>query len=823
MFQRQGTLTPVSSSLFNNCSAPDTNVSHKILTAGWAKVHDSNSRRNNENAATPEEDETGGWKATQRSIQETAQSASLGIWGPDDLLHVDHSMGDAAAFLAEWKGKEVESVVEQVRDGSMLRVRMLTGSRHHQMVNLSLAGIKAPRLMGGGGPNSGEPSEPFAEEARFFVESRLMQRNVKVIVLAMPQPLTQAVNPLGSAASAPPQPPMQSSVLIGQVLHPVGDIAQFLLAAGLARCVDWHSGLLASVGGMEKYRLAEKAAKAKRLAIWKDYNPPPRAADATGPGAPAQRTFEATVVRVISGDTIHVRRPSAPEQRIHLSSVRQPNIKDPKLVGYANEAREALRKRLVGKAVQVHIDYAKKDEGNGEERVYATVKTTTGSKEARGQDVGEMLISRGLATVIRHRAGDEDRSPEWDRYMASEAEAIQATRGLHSGKEATAPRLIEASESASKANTYLPVLKRQGRIHAVVDFCASASRFKIVVPKESCRLTFVLAGIRAPRTARNASEKDEPYAREGFDFTTTRALQRDVEVEVYSTDKAGGFIGALWLNKTENLAVSLVESGWASVHQYSAEGISFGSQLIEAEKRARRAKVGMWVNETDEEQHESVGDIAVPTAGANGSASASAATAPRKAGWGVPAAAAAPAQARSEYVDLYVSDVRGGSGEVPFGFSVQILDPEISKLETLMSDLALHHKAATTAFSSAFAPKVGDWVSAKFSGDGAWYRGQILRNKAASKSKEVRFVDYGNIEDVAVGDIRPLEAPRFGKARLPAKAIEARLSFAKLYAPQPQPGAAAASASTDEYAQEAVERFRDLTEGKKLIANIDYR
>lgn len=797
-------------------------------------MHDS--RRNHESSATPEEEEVGGWKATQRSIQETAQSASLGIWGPDDLLRVDHNMGDAAAFLAEWKGKEVESVVEQVRDGSMLRVRMLTGPRHHQMVNLSLAGIKAPRLMGGGGPNSGEPSEAFAEEARFFVESRLMQRNVKVVVLAMPQPLTQPAHPLGSAASAPPPPPIQSSVLIGQVLHPVGDIAQFLLAAGLARCVDWHSGLMASVGGMEKYRLAEKAAKAKRLAIWKDYHPPPSAASAAptngaASAATAQRSFEATVVRVISGDTIHVRKPTvgSVEQRIHLSSVRQPNMKDPKAVGYANEAREALRKRLVGKVVHVHIDYVKKDDISGEERVFATVKTTTGSKEARGQDVGEMLISRGLATVLRHRSGDEDRSPDWDKYMASEAEAIQATRGLHSGKEAPAPRLIEASESAIKANTYLPVLKRQGRIHAVVDFCASASRFKILVPKESCRLTFVLAGIRAPRTARNSSEKDEPYAREGFDFTTFRALQRDVEVEVFSTDKAGGFIGALWLNKTENLAVSLVESGWASVHQYSAESISFGNQLLEAEKQARRSKVGMWVNETDEEQHESVGDVAVPSNGTNGSGPTPSATAaaPRKAGWGVPAVggtttatAAAPAQARSEYVDLYVSDVRGGDGTLPFGFSVQILDAEIGKLETLMSDLALHHKTNATDSRTAFAPKVGDWVSAKFSGDGAWYRGQILRNKAASKSKEVRFVDYGNIEDVSIGDIRPLEAARFGKARLPAKAIEARLSFAKLYAPQPQPGAAIA---TDEYAQEAVDRFRDVTEGKKLIANIDYR
>jgi staphylococcal nuclease domain-containing protein 1 len=41
------------------------------------------------------------------------------------------------------------------------------------------------------------------------------------------------------------------------------------LRDGFARCVDWSIALV--TGGAEKLRVAEKAAKEKKLRIWKDY------------------------------------------------------------------------------------------------------------------------------------------------------------------------------------------------------------------------------------------------------------------------------------------------------------------------------------------------------------------------------------------------------------------------------------------------------------------------------------------------------------------------------------------------------------------------
>ncbi|PWN46841.1 hypothetical protein IE53DRAFT_288596 [Violaceomyces palustris] len=773
---------------------PDTNVAHEILAAGWAKVHDSGSKRGNAGAQQPEEEEEGGWKQKLRALQDEAQTNLKGLWGPDDLLKVEYTMpDDTTAFLAEWKGKAVDSIVEQVRDGSMLRVRMLLAPKHHQFINLSLAGIKSPRA---GGPSANDSAEPFGEEAKFFVESRLLQRNVRVTLLSVPQPVAAPISfASASSTTTPPPPPPSATVFIGTALHTVGDIAQFLLAAGLARCVDWHAGMLAAHGGMEKYRVAEKSAKDKRLNLWKSYTAPASSSTAIASQPVASRIFEAAVTRIVSGDTINVRKVEGPngklgpERRIQLSSIRQPQIKDPQQAGYAAEAREFLRKKLIGKTVNVQLDYIKPKEGDFDEREFATVKV--GGKEA---DVGELLIQKGLATVQRHKRDDEDRSTGYDSLMAAEAQAISEAKGIHSGKESPLPKISDASESAGKANAYLPSLKRAGRVPAVVDFVASASRFKVIVPRENVRLTFVLAGIRAPKTARNPSEKDEPFGREGLEFSTRKALQRDVEIDILSIDKVGGFIGAMYLNKSENLAVSLVEQGFANVHSYSADSTPFSSQLNAAEERAKAAKAGVWHDYDGAKEAAEAAAAAAYSSYSNG----------LKNGTEV-------APARSEYVDCVVSDVRGNGHDEPFGFSVQILDDKIQELERLMQDFAIYHKTSPPA-GPGFVPRSGDLVSAKFSQDGSWYRAQIKRAHPVQKQATVVFIDYGNVETVSYKDLKPLDQARFGKTKLQPQAMESRLSFVELF-----------KGKETDYVLDAQDRFRSLAEGRKLIANIDLR
>lgn len=135
--------------------------------------------------------------------------------------------------------------MEQVRDGSILRIRLLLPEHVHQFVNISLAGVRCAKSSG----KDGEPAEPWGEEAKFFTESRLLQRQVRVKLLSLPSPSALPLNATG--------PPPPASMFIGMVIHPNGNIAEHLVASGLAKVVDWHAGMLAAGGFMERLRAAE--------------------------------------------------------------------------------------------------------------------------------------------------------------------------------------------------------------------------------------------------------------------------------------------------------------------------------------------------------------------------------------------------------------------------------------------------------------------------------------------------------------------------------------------------------------------------------------
>jgi len=97
------------------------------------------------------------------------------------------------------------------------------------------------------------------------------------------------------------------------------------VAAGLARVVDWHAGMLASSGGMERLRAAEKVAKEKKLCLYANLPTSSLASKANGhPAGGPSRNFEATVIRVWSGDQLSIVDKDGKERRIQLSSTRAP-------------------------------------------------------------------------------------------------------------------------------------------------------------------------------------------------------------------------------------------------------------------------------------------------------------------------------------------------------------------------------------------------------------------------------------------------------------------------------------------------------------------
>lgn len=182
------------------------------------------------------------------------------------------------------------AVVERVISGDRLAVRLLLTPKKHQQLVLLLAGVRCPVSARTDPQGTIQPAEEYGFEAKEFVELRLLQRTVKV-------------NLLGTT---------QTGQVIGTILHPAGNIAEFILLEGYGRCVDNHSTMIGS--DMVHYRKAEQKAKDDQKRVWKGHVKQKR--DASG--------VEAVVSRVTNAEIIYVRNKAGQEKKVSLSSIRQP-------------------------------------------------------------------------------------------------------------------------------------------------------------------------------------------------------------------------------------------------------------------------------------------------------------------------------------------------------------------------------------------------------------------------------------------------------------------------------------------------------------------
>lgn len=689
-----------------------------------------------------------------RALEAHARDAEKGVWAGSSqgLIETSYELSDSKAIVEEYRGKDLQGIVERVFNGDRLVLRLLLSPENHLQTVVALAGVRSPSAKRVN-PSDGnqQPGEAYGDEAQAFVESRLLQRKVQVSLLG--------VTPQGQ--------------LIASVLHPNGNIAKFLLEAGLARCHDHHSPLLGP--HMAAFRHAEKAAKDGRKGLFTGL------VASKGPAGGVAEDY--VVTRVLNADTLFIRSKTGQEKKISLSSTRQPKPSDPNQAPFAAEAKEFLRKKVIGKHVKVSINGKKPATEGFEEREVATVVQGNAN-------IALSLVEAGYASVIRHRQDDEDRSPEYDSLLLAEADAQKEGKGMWSSKPPRTKQYQDYSESLQKAKMEVSILQRQKRVPAVVDFVKSGSRFTVLVPRENAKLTFVLSGIRAPRSARNPGEASEPCGQEAHDLANRRCMQRDVEIDVENIDKVGGFIGALYVNK-ENFAKVLLEEGYATVHAYSAEQSGNATEYFAAEQRAKDARRGLWhdwdpVKEAQEAEAEEAAAAAAATNGQNG-------------------AEGETSQRRKDYRDVMVTYVDPSSCKL----KLQQVGSGTSALTELMSAFRSFHinKANDTPLPGP--PKAGDFVASRFTEDNEWYRAKIRRNDREKQQAEVLYIDYGNSETVPWSRLRPLSQPQFSIQKLRAQASDAVLSFLQFPA-------------ASEYLDDAVGFIGDQTFDRQLVANVDF-
>ncbi|CAK7270335.1 hypothetical protein SEPCBS119000_004039 [Sporothrix epigloea] len=679
-----------------------------LVDAGWLKVREDAGKKE-ENEETVQRIEN------LRAAETKARTSNLGIFsGQNGRIEVQHDIG-GPEFFKEWKGKTVDGIVERVFTGDRLLVRLLFSETKHYQVMTLIAGIRTPATERTSQTGQIQQAEEYGKEAHLFVEQRLHQRLVKVQIIG--------ASPQGQ--------------LVATILHPRGNIAVFLLDEGLARCNDFHSTMLGE--GMLALRAAEKRAQAGKKHLHKNH-----VVTTTG------GNLDVTVTKVIGADTIMVRDKSGQEKRVQLSSIRGPRVNEASESAFREEAKEFLRKKLIGKHAHMTVDGSRVASEGFEAKDVATITQN-------GKNINLIIIQEGYGSVIRHRKDDTDRAPNYDELLAAQETAKEEKKGMWSGKAPKLKQYIDASENLQRAKIQVAALQRQKRVPGVIDFCKSGSRFTVLLPREGIKLTLVLAGIRAPRApGRNSQEKAEPFGEEALELANRRCNQRDCEINVLDVDKIGGFIGELFINR-ESFAKILVEEGLASVHQYSAEKSGNATELNAAEKRAKEARKGLWHDWDPSQDEIAESDDAEVTAGSTGGDGATISQLPQ------------------DYRDIVVTNI-DANGRL----KIQEIGKGTASLETLMTEFRKFNLDSKNNVSIGPSPKAGDFVSAKFSEDGQWYRAKIRANDRTAKVAEVVYIDYGNSEKKPWSQLRPLDMSKFGPLRLKAQAVDAVLSFVQL-------------------------------------------
>lgn len=697
------------------------NLAVGLVAAGLAKVREGRGKG----------EEEGGLEQALKDAEAAAREARRGLWGDlgsdGGVRTIPAGDADAAALLAAHKGQTVRAVVEQVGSGSAFRVTLLPGFEH---VPVFVAGLQCPSMgrRAAAEGAEGTPPDAWGAEAKQFTELRILSREVHLQF--------QGVDKFGN--------------LFATVLYPAGgeggarlSLGEQLLSHGLAKCVEWALNMVgpqAAVG----LRRAQSGAQQAQRCLWRGYVAPAKNT------AALSDNYRGRVVEVVSGDTLMVRDlASKVARRVQLSSLRAPRTGNRAGKGYepwANEAKEFLRSKLIGRDVQVSMEYTREippptDEATGKPvegaqaktLEFGTVKLPTGGAGGEGANVAEMLLVRGLATCVKHRS-DDDRSAFYDDLLEAEAKAMKDKKGQHGSKAPPAARVNDVSGAgmASKAKQFLPFLQRSGRVSGIVEYAFGGHRFKVYCPKDSVAFTFALAAVRCPGRGEPVSDEAQAFAREHL-------LQRDVEVEVEDMDRNGAFLGTLHLRSLAGrggYACALVGAGLATVFE---RAVSAGSPLVQAQKAAQEKQLGVWANWSQEE--------------ADAQAAARAQT--------------AQTNKEPEKLALQVSQVLGGGR---FYAQKASAAAQLQQITKALEDFGV------AGPPSGPPPATGASCLGKFSADGKWYRA-IIQGKAAGGKLNLFYTDFGNGEAVSPADVRPMPVTL---AAAPHQAFLCRLAGVKV-------------------------------------------
>lgn len=383
-----------------------------------------------------------------------------------------------------------------------------------------------------------------------------------------------------------------------------------------------------------------------------------------------------------------------------------------------------------------------KEEGSNEYLLNETSTAETNeidmNETSEWVNLNEQLVLRGLAKVMNHKQEDEKASNYFHlQELEKEAEEKKVGR-FNPHIEIIKINNISGSDNSLRARSFENTLNKYNNLTAHVDYIYGATKFKLYVPSQNLMINFLLLGITVQRInvkdvnsvdsksriqnasmmngtgGKAAKEKDgyKEFAIQAYRYTRKQLMQRKVQITVITCDKGGNFIGILKHNN-KNFAVHLLSMGYGVLNEIGLNSTSEKASYIKAVEEAKNKKKNIWSiekaecadgllkGETDLSTYDNI------------------------------------------YYCSYLDDINN--------VYIQLKSKQ-EELRLLQEDL---NKASFLENAKETEVSRNSLVLAKYI-DELWYRAVVLQVNKSKKKALVKYIDFGNEEEIQFNDIKKL-------------------------------------------------------------------
>uniref|UniRef100_A0A7S1V294 TNase-like domain-containing protein n=1 Tax=Grammatophora oceanica TaxID=210454 RepID=A0A7S1V294_9STRA len=329
----------------------------------------------------------------------------------------------------------------------------------------------------------------------------------------------------------------------------------------------------------------------------------------------------ARVKNVLSGDTVvllgkQVNGGKPPEVVFTFEKCSSPRIAS-KGNGHIDEpgafpAREWLRTMVVGKNVAFET---RKQGATAGDRVYGLLFLVNAAGQRTNLAVECVKLGHAIPKIYEQKEGEPERDAEDPAviYETALKEALQEAQRNQAGVHAESPALVRKIKNAGddfqvlQLTETVPKVTANGRCKCVIEYVFDGSRYRchVVDPQlgdlQYSSFTLLLAGVNSPRLGNTRGETPvppEPFSDTARSFVETRLLQRELEITLHGTDKAGVCAVGTIHHPRGNIAVELLKNGLGKMSDWSVRMMNPMDvpALRIAENGAKRTNTGVWHN-----------------------------------------------------------------------------------------------------------------------------------------------------------------------------------------------------------------------------------